>query len=114
MLCISINTIKQVSLQSFNGAWREELEIELRHDDGESYTGTVTMQEAKYGIFRDSLGFRDFKNFDGARFSFKGVRTVVFKLKEQINVDELIEGQFFDFKRSFTHIIKCKIRGLRS
>ena len=24
-----------------------------------------TMQEAKHGIIRDFLGFRDFKNFDG-------------------------------------------------
>ena len=53
-----------------------QIEIELRHEDGESYTGTVTMQEAKYGIYRDGLGFQDFKNFDGVRYSFKGVRTV--------------------------------------
>ena len=35
----------------------------------------MTMQEAKYGIYRDGLGFRNFKNFDGVRFAFKGVRT---------------------------------------
>ena len=77
------------------------------------------MQEAKYGIYRDGLGFRDFKNFDGVRFGFKGVRTVILKLKEHINVDDLVENQYFDFKGSFkrlgkveTHIIKCKIRGL--
>ena len=62
---------------SNDGAWREELEIELRHDDGQSYTGTVTMQEAKYGIYHDSLGFKDFKNFDGVRFAFIGVRTII-------------------------------------
>ena len=87
-----------------DGAWREELEIELRHEDGESYIGTVTMQEAKYGIYRDGLGFKDFKNFDGVRFTFKGVRTVILKLKEQVNVDEMIEGQYFDFKRSFKSV----------
>ena len=101
-----------------DGPGREEIEIELRHDDGESYTGTVTMQEAKYGIYRDGLGFRDFKNFFGVQFAFKGVRTVVLKLKEQINVDDLVENQYFDFKRSFKRLGKvethCKIRGLRT
>ena len=93
--------LQDIVTVSNDGAWREDVEIELWHEDGESYTGTVTMQEAKYGIYRDGLGFRNFKNVDGVRFSFKGVRTVVFKLKEQINVDELIEGEYFDFKRSF-------------
>ena len=50
----------------------------------------LVMQEAKYDIFRDCLGFRDLKNFDGVRFSFKGIRIVTFKLKEQIDVDQLI------------------------
>ena len=104
-----------------DGAWREEIEIEMRNEDGESYIGTVTMTEAKHGIFRDCLGFTDFKNFDGVRFSFKGIRIVTFKLKEQIDINKLIEKQHFDFKRTFkrngkmeSSVIKCKIRGLRS
>ena len=58
------------------------------------------MQEAKYDIFRDCLGFKDFKNFDGVRFSYKGIRIVTFKLKEQIDVDELIGKQFSSFKKT--------------
>ena len=38
----------------------------------------ATMQEAKYEIFRDCLGFKDFKNFDGVRFSLKGIIIVTF------------------------------------
>ena len=79
------------------------------------------MQEAKHGIFRDCLGFKDFKNFDGVRFAYKGVRIVAFKLKEAINVDELVPIQHFDYKRRIKknnsvkdQIIKCKIKGLRS
>ena len=79
------------------------------------------MQEAKHGIFRDCLGFKDFKNFDGVRFAYKGVRIVAFKLKEAINVDDLIPIQHFDYKRKIRRnnsvkdqIIKCKIKGLRS
>ena len=35
----------------------------MRNKDGESYTGTVTTQEAKYDIFRNGLGFKDLKKF---------------------------------------------------
>ena len=73
------------------------------------------------GIFRDCLGFRDFKNFDGVRFAYKGVRIVTFKLKEAINVDELISIKHLYYKRKVKRnnqvkdqIIKCKIKGLRS
>ena len=59
---------------------------------------------------------------DGVIFAFKGVRLVAFKLKEAINVDEMIEKQFFDYKdhrvkqnnRIVEQVIKCKIKGLRS
>ena len=104
-----------------DGAMREEIEIELVSCEGENFTGSLTMQEAKHGIFRDCLGFRDFKNFDGVRFAYKGVRIVAFKLKEAINVDELISIKHFDYKRKIRknnavkdQIIKCKIKGLRS
>ena len=48
-----------------------------------------------------NLGFTDFKNFDGVRFSYKGIRIVTFKLKEQIDIDQLNEKQHFEFKRVF-------------
>ena len=60
---------------------------------------SLTMQEAKHGIFRDCLGFKDLKNFDGVRFACKGVQIVAFKFKEAINVDELIPIQHFNYKR---------------
>ena len=70
-----------------NGSLREEIEVELVSCDGENFTGSLTMQEAKHGIFRDCLGFRDFKNFDGVRFAYKGVRILAFKLKEAIDIN---------------------------
>ena len=73
---------------------REEIEIELVSCDGENFTGSLTKQEAKHGLFRDCLGFKDFKNFDGVCFACKGVRLVAFKLKEAINVDKLIDIQY--------------------
>ena len=56
----------------------------MRNEGGDSYTGTVTMTEAKHGMYRDCLGFVDFKNFDGVQFSYQGIQIVTFKLKEQI------------------------------
>ena len=46
----------------------------MQTEDGGNFTGTVTMAEAKHGIYRDCLGFVDFKNFDGVRFSYRGIR----------------------------------------
>ena len=69
-----------------NGAMREEIKVELISSGGAKFTGSLTMQEAKHGIFRDCLGFKDFKNFDGVRFAYRGVQIVAVKLKEAINV----------------------------
>ena len=69
----SASSLQDILTVHHDGAWREEIEIELRDQSNESYNGTITMQEAKYDIFRDCLGFKDFKNFDGVRFTFKGI-----------------------------------------
>ena len=34
-----------------DGAWHEEIEIDMRDEDGGNFTGTVTMAEAKHGIY---------------------------------------------------------------
>ena len=76
------------------------------------------MQEAKHGIFSDCLRFKDFKNFDGVRFAYKGVWMVAFKVKEAIDVDELIPIQHFSYKQKIKRnnsvqdqVIKCKVKG---
>ena len=99
---------------------RQELEIALESMNGEVFRGTVTRQEAKFGIYRECLGFNDFSNFDGARFGFKGCPIIIIKLVAPINVDELFNVQHFQFRRKSsrqgrTHIdvIQCKIRGIR-
>ena len=51
----------------------------MRDENGGNFTGTVTMAEAKVGIYRDCLGFVNFKNFDGVRFSYRGIRIVILK-----------------------------------
>ena len=62
------------------------------------------MQEAKHDIYRDCLGYSEFKIFDGVRFGYKGVQIVTFKLKEQTDVDGLIDNQFnIELKFIFQH-----------
>ena len=51
------------------------------------FIGTITPQEAKFSIYKDSLGFEDFANFDGVRFAYRGVPVVVFRLKNFIKTD---------------------------
>ncbi len=104
-----------------DGAFREELEVQFDTLNGFKFSGTITPQEAKFNIFRDCLGFRDFSNFDGARIGYKGAPVIVFKLKTAINVDELYHIQHFNFIRKSTrqgraHVdtIGCTIRGLRN
>ena len=97
---------------------RNEIEIELLIADQAKFTDSMTMLEAKHGIYR--LGFKDFKNFNGVRFGYKGNVIVSFKLLDPIDIDKLYEKQYFNFKRRssvdgkvITIIIGCKIKGLR-
>ena len=43
--------LQNIVTVTHDGAWREEIEIELRDAEDESYNGTITMQEAKHFIF---------------------------------------------------------------
>ena len=105
----------------FNEAsFREEIEVELLTIDGQPFRGSITVLEAKHGIFRDCLGFKDFANFDGVRLLFKGIYSATFKLKEPINVDGYYEMRNFDYNRRTKKngkvemtTIKCIIKGLR-
>jgi hypothetical protein len=100
-------------------AMRQELEINLETLNGNPFRGTLTQLEAKYSIYKESLKL-DLSNFDGVRVGYKNGPMMVFKLKDAINVDELLPLQQFNFERKTsrqgrTHvdIIGCKIRGLR-
>ena len=103
-----------------NAEMRDEIEVELT-TDGQPFRGSITTLEAKHGIYRDGLGFCDFKNFDGVRLMFKGDYSATFKLKEPIDVDSLYDNRSFDYKRKFKKNgkleemnINCRIKGLRS
>ena len=103
-----------------DGAFRSEIEVEIKTKDGAGFVGTVTRHEAKHVIYKETLGC-PFSNFRGVRFGFKGVLVVTFMLKEPINIDDLASFQDFSFVRQYkeggedkTSTIGCKIRGVRT
>ena len=60
------------------GHMRQEIEIGLMTLNGNKFIGSITPQEAKFAIYRDSLRFNVFSNFDEVRFAFRGFPIVVF------------------------------------
>ena len=83
--------------------------------DGKDFKGTVTPTEARKTIFEDVLGFKQ-DDLAGVKIGFSGCRIIIFKLKQQFDVDELFEWQEFSFERSIgqdVSSIDCFIRGLR-
>ena len=61
----------------------------------------MTPKEAKFTIYKNCLGFKDFSYFDGMRFGYRGVPTVTFRLKTPIKIDQLLCVEFFDFDRLY-------------
>ena len=49
---------------------RQEIEIDILTNNEEKFIGSVTPKEAKFTIYKNCLGFKDFSNFDGMRFGF--------------------------------------------
>ena len=103
-----------------DGAWRDEIEVEIQTRNKKKFTGTITPTEAKHLIYIKALGFENHNNFDGVRINFKGKLIVTFKLIEPINIDELDAIEHFDFVRTksvngkrFDDVIGCRIRGVR-
>ena len=73
------------------------LTINLETLNGNPFRGTLTQLEAKYSIYKESLKL-DLSNFDGVRVGYKNGPMMVFKLKDAINVDELLPLQQFNLK----------------
>jgi hypothetical protein len=83
------------------GAFRDEVEVEIRTINGKPFRGSLTRLKAKHLIYKGVLGC-PFSNFRGCKMGFKTCPTVTFMLKEQINIDNLKFAKEFSFKRSCT------------
>ena len=102
------------------GAFRDEVEVEIRTINGDPFRGSLTRHEAKHLIYKGVLGC-PFSNFRGCKTGFKGCPTVTFMLKEQINIDDLESVREFSFKRSYTKqgklvedVLEGIVRGVRT
>ena len=102
------------------GAFRDEIEVEIRTINGEPFRGSLTRLEAKHLIYKGVLGC-PFSNFRGCKLEFKSCPTATFVLKEQINIDDLESVKDFTFKRSYTKqgqlvedILEGRVKGVRT
>jgi hypothetical protein len=103
-----------------DGAFRDEIVVEIQTLDDQPFKGTITPKEARRNIFEEILGFKQ-EDLTGFYFAYSGCPIVTFKLKEQFNIDTLESFQEFNLERKSragneekTAILRCKIRGIRS
>jgi hypothetical protein len=103
-----------------DGAFRDEIVIEIKTLDDKPFKGAITPKEARRTIFEEILGFKQ-EDLNGFYFAYSGCPIVTFKLKEQFNIDSQESFQEFELKRKYeVHnvkkmaILKCKIRGIHS
>ena len=78
---------------------RELIQVELNWQNEERFVGAIPMLEANHGIYRDCLGFKDLSYFDGVSIAFKLRLCIKFKLKQPINIENLYEKRYFEFKK---------------
>ena len=98
-----------------DGPYKDEIVVEILQMDGRDFIGTITPTEARRKIFEEILGL-DQDILTGITLGFNRGRIITYKLKQQIDIDQLYRKEFFDFQRNKgQEVIKisCKIRGLK-
>ena len=100
------------------GQFRDEITVECQKINDEPFRGTITFKEATETIFTQIMGF-DLSDLYSLRMRYSGCPLIKFKLKQQINIDDLISVQNFNLERKApnsvdTDFISCKIMGIRT
>ena len=98
-----------------DGPYRDEIVVEVLQIDGRDFIGTITPTEARRKIFEEMLGL-DQDILTGITLGFNRGRIITYKLKQQLDIDQLYRKEFFDFQRTKgKEVMKilCKIRGLK-
>ena len=106
--------------QKPNGAFRDEIVVEVNLIDGEEYRGTVTTREAINTIFVNILGFSK-EALGSITIGYSRGRIITYKLINQFDIDQLKSIENFEFKRESrtrggetkTSTLTCRIRGIR-
>ena len=100
-----------------NGPFRDEIVVECQKLNDHPFKGTITFKEATDIMFTTVMGF-DFGDLYSVRMRYSGCPTVRFKLKQPINIDDLISVEHFNIERKAPNsnkidFISCKILGIR-
>ena len=100
-----------------DGAMRDEIVVECRTINDAPFRGTITFKEAREVIFGEVMGF-ELKELYSIRFRYNGCPVIKFKLKNQINLDDLLSVEYFNLERQSpnnrdTDYIGCRIMGIR-
>ena len=82
------------------GGMRDVITVECQKINGEDFKGTITYTEATLKIFQTQLGLPN-DILHSAKMSFSKCRLVSFKLKKQVNIDEMLDKENFELKRSY-------------
>ena len=99
-----------------DGPFKDEIVVEVNSLNGKQYSGTVTVTEARKTIFEQMLGFKQ-DDLASLTIGYNRGRIITYKLKQQMNVDELYEWEYFEIERKVgndVNMLGCKIRGLRN
>lgn len=101
------------------GAFRDEIVVELQTLDEKKFRGTITVKEAINKIFVEKLEFQK-KDLRSLIIGYSGGQIVTFKLFAPFNIDMLKSIEYFDLERPIIvqneermSVLKCKIRGIR-
>ena len=81
------------------GAMRDVVNVECTKINGEDFKGTITYTEATVKMSQQKMGLQT-DNLHSIKMYFNKCRMVSFKLKNQINIDEMAERECFTFDSS--------------
>ena len=100
-----------------SGPYRDEIVVECQKLNDRPFKGTITFREATDVMFTRVMGF-EYGELYSVRMRYSGCPTVRFKLKQQINIDDLISVEHFNIERRAPNseeidYISCKILGIR-
>ena len=103
-----------------DGAFRDEIVVEIQMIDDEVFRGKITLKEARIKIFEEILGFKR-EDLNGMIIGYSGGPIVTYKLFSQFNIDTLKSIEYFELERTVRSRdidriskLKCRIRNIRT
>ena len=100
-----------------NGQMRDEFTVECQTLNERPFKGSLTFEEARVTIFHEILGF-EINALYSMRMEYSGCPVIKFKLKQQTNIDDLVNVEYFNLERRAetserVDYIQCRVLGIR-